>query len=499
MLASRLVIFPARGDYIDGRFVRPARPDGEIRRQSPADFRELVGVFPHALEHVDAAVAAARAAHTAWARLGVEARADALGRLKAAAALRGDELARLIAIEVGKPAWESAGEVAALGSKIDVTLEEGAREIAPRRPAGVAGGVDWRPLGVVAILGPFNFPAHLPHGQAVPALLAGNTVVFKPSALAPAVGQLYAEIVDAAGFPPGVFNLVQGGADTGARLAAHEGVDGVLFTGSWAAGRAILESTLDQPHKLVALEMGGKNAAVVLRDAELREAAHAIVTGAFATAGQRCTATSRLIVERPVVDALLAEVLRLARGLRVGHPLEHDVFMGPLVCEEARERFLRMIARARDEGAQPVLSGGAFDAGRPGAYVSPSIHLVERPSGASAYQREEHFGPDLAVYVVDGLDEAITLANDSAYGLVASLFSRDDAAWQEFRLRARAGVLHRNRGTVGASGRLPFGGVGRSGNFRPGGVLMIASCAYPVAFLEGQSAPQRRPPGMPEV
>jgi succinylglutamic semialdehyde dehydrogenase len=487
----------ARGDYVGGRFRLAAKPDGEIARESPAERGLRVGAFPTSLVAVDEAVAAARGAQPAWARLTVDDRGAALRRLKDAIRARADELAQTVALEVGKAIWEARAEVAGLISKVDVTLEEAAAELEPRRPEGLAGGTEWRPLGVVAVLAPFNLPLHLPHGQIVAALLAGNAVVVKPSELTPATGQLYAEAIDAAGLPPGLFNAVQGGGAAGARLAADPGVDGVLFTGSFATGRRILEATLDQPGKLVALEMGGKNAAVVLRDADLERAAVEIAQGATLTTGQRCTATSRLIVERAVADALCDKISRIFREIRVGHPLVEDTYMGPLVSEPARARYLSALAAADAETAiERVVPGGAIDRSPPGAYVAPSLRRVARRDANSAYQRDELFGPDLAVYAVEDLDEAVALANDTEYGLVQSLFSRSRASWGEFRARARAGVLHWNRATTGASGRLSFGGLGRSGNHRPAGVLMIRACAYPVALLEGEGR-SSLPPGFP--
>jgi len=491
--ATVRTMLEVRGDYVAGRFRLPERPDGEIVRDSPAERGRRIGVFPTSVAAADEAVAAARRAQPAWGRLTLAERAFALGRLKDVLGARTEDLARLVALEVGKAIWEARSEVAGLISKIDVTAQEASIEIAPRRPEGLSGATEWRPLGVVAVLGPFNLPLHLPHGQIMAALLAGNAVVFKPSELTPGTGQAYAEAMDAAGLPAGVFGMVQGEGASGARLVENRDVDGVLFTGSFATGRRILESTLHQPGKMVALEMGGKNAAVVLADADLERAAVEVAQGATLTTGQRCSATSRLIVERTVADALVDRVARMFREVRVGHPLAEDTYMGPLVSERARTRFLEALAAA---DAEPVVAGGALDLSPAGAYVAPSLRRITRRDRTSPYQQEELFGPDLAVYAVADLDEAIALANDTEYGLVASLFSTSRPGWDEFRTRVRAGVLHWNRATTGASGRLPFGGLGKSGNHRPAGVMMIRACAYPVAMLEDAGSPSR-PPGFP--
>src|SRR5207237_7527886 len=269
---------------------------------------------------------------------------------------------------------------------------------------GYAGGVSpdappfecrFKPLGVVAVLGPFNFPVHLPNGHVLPALACGNTVVFKPSEIAPHAAELYARCLAESGVPPGAFNLVQGPGPVGAALAAHPGVDGVLFTGSWAVGQAIQRASLGQT-KLLALEMGGKNAALVLRDADLDKAVYDALFSAFVSAGQRCTAASRLIVEGPPAraDAVAARIAAAAERLSIGHPLREGVFMGPLASEPGREKFLAASRAAPETMLEPrALSPG----GLRGWYVTPGVHRVRARTG-SAYERDEQFGPDLAAY-----------------------------------------------------------------------------------------------------
>jgi succinylglutamic semialdehyde dehydrogenase len=325
---------------------------------------------------------------------------------------------------------------------------------------------------VLAVLGPFNFPGHLTNGHVIPALATGNTCVIKPSERAPAVGQLYAELAERAGFPPGVFNLLQGDAAVGAALAADPRIDGVLFTGSWAAGRRIAEANLDQPHKLLALEMGGKNAVLVCEDADLDAAARAIAFGACVTAGQRCSATSRVLTFPRVADALCERLVALLRGLVVGYPLDEGVFMGPVISTAARAR--------------------------PGHYVRPSLHRVARLSGASRYQREEHFVPDLWIHSVDTLEEAIAAIDATDYGLVASVFTAQRAIFERVYRDTRLGLLNWNAPTVGASSRLPFGGLKRSGNDRPAGAASPLYCTYAVGSLELERPAPGSWPGFPK-
>ena len=334
------------------------------------------------------------------------------------------------------------------------------------------------------MLGPFNFPLHLPNGHVLPALACGNTVVFKPSEIAPHAAELYARCLMEAGVPAGAFNLVQGPGPAGAALAAHAGVDGVLFTGSWAVGQAIQRATLGQT-KLLALEMGGKNAALVLRDADLDKAVYDALFSAFVSAGQRCTAASRLIVEGPPerADAVAARIAALASKLSVGHPLDDGIFMGPLASEQALDKFESGIRAA---AAEPVLEPRRLSPrGLRGCYLSPGVHRVLERTG-SAYEKEELFGPDLAVYHAASLEEAVAIANATDYGLAASVHTASRESFERCLSALECGVINWNAPTVGASGRLPFGGLKRSGNHRPAGLFSALYCAAPVAVLRGE-------------
>ncbi|MBW2280216.1 MAG: aldehyde dehydrogenase family protein [Deltaproteobacteria bacterium] len=481
--------FDPRGDFIDGSFSLPDRPTGEIALEDPGDLRAPLGAFPFARDSVDTAVAAARRAWPAWRDLPAGERATFLERFARALDDDREALALVIAREAGKPLWEARTEVGAMISKVEITLGEGLDRLGERAfDAGGGRTARWRAhaRGVLAVLGPFNFPGHLVHGHVVPALATGNCVVIKPSERTPATGQLYADLAARAGMPRGVFNLVQGDGACGGELAAHPDVDGVLFTGSWSVGRRILEATLDQPQKIVALEMGGKNAALVCADAELDGAAEQIAFGACVTAGQRCSATSRIIVDSAQADALCEKLVDLFQGIRVGYPLDGDVFMGPVISNASAERHGQVMAWAADEGAQVLVAGGPCEGPRAGHYVRPSLHRLARLDPDTRYQREEHFVPDAAVLVVDSLDEAIAALNATGYGLVASVFSSDRGAYEQVWRESRVGLLNWNTSTVGASSRLPFGGQGQSGNDRPAGATAVDYCTFPVASLEAE-------------
>src|SRR5436305_3943383 len=315
-------------DFIAGSWADPAKADGTIDDRSPADLSVSLGRFAWAVAQVDRAVAAARGAQRAFAAAPVPERAALVRRIGEVLKQHEEELARAIALDVGKPLWEARTEAQACSAKAAITAGEGLKLVANFPAPGQRGAeCRFRPLGVAAVLGPFNFPIHLPNGHILPALACGNAVVFKPSEIAPHAAEVYARCLEEAGIPRGVFNLVQGGPAAGAALSAHSGVDAVLFTGSWAVGQAIQRANEGQT-KLLALEMGGKNAALVLADADPEKAAYDVLFSAFVSAGQRCTAASRAVV---VGDArrFAQRIVQLARQLSIGHPLDDGVFMGP--------------------------------------------------------------------------------------------------------------------------------------------------------------------------
>jgi succinylglutamic semialdehyde dehydrogenase len=487
-----------RGDYIDGSFRIPKAPDDELVVSSPADLDDEVARHPVDFTHVDAAVDAARRAWPGFRRMARAEREALLRRYQQAVEARREVFAEVIAREVGKPIWEARAEVNAVLAKVDVTLGEGARLVATTEIPNLPGRVEHRPLGVLAVVGPFNFPAHLPNGQIVPALALGNTVVFKPSEKAPSAGSLLAECVDEAGFPPGVFNVVHGALATSSKLVAHEGIDGVLFTGSYAVGRAIAQANAHRPERLVALELGGKNAALVDASADLERTARQLAFAAYATAGQRCTATSVAYVHRAVFEPLLERIAEAARALRVGHVLDARTFMGPVVSAPARARILDAFTAAEAGGYEAVVHGGATEvSGHRGYYLRPALHRAERADlVVQGYTDEELFGPDLAVHPIDDLEQGVALANRSRYGLAASVFTAERARFEAAAAELDAGVVHWNRSSAGATGRLPFGGVKRSGNHRPGGLAMSLSCSYPQGlYLEPD--PAAPPPSWP--
>lgn len=481
---------------------------GVVVSRNPAMPADTVFAASTELSHVDAAVAAAQEASRTWRRWSVQRRAGVLMRFRALAAEHAPGLGDALIDEVGKPAWEARAEVGLLGAKVDITLDEsptGGRHRVTGFSVPVSatrqGACLFRPHGVMAVLGPFNFPMHLPNGHIVPALLAGDTVVFKPSDKAPLCGQLLVDLFDRAlraeadggPAPAGVINLVHGGADVAQALVAHAGVDAIAFTGSWPVGRAILQANLDRPGRIVALEMGGNNAAVVMDDADLRQAAIEIARCAFNTTGQRCTCTRRAIVHEAVAPRLLPAIVRAAAAMAVGPPRRQPpVFMGPIITDSARRDVLDFQRRALAAGAEALLPAAALDRPGGGWFIGPGVLRVdrfsERDDPADSGCDREVFGPLLRVSVVRSFHEALAQANATRFGLAASLFTHRDADIETFLHEARAGCVNINTGTAGASSKLPFGGLGLSGNHRPAGAFALDYCAYPVASMREHSA-----------
>jgi succinylglutamic semialdehyde dehydrogenase len=430
---------------------------------------------------VPAAVAAARAALPGWALAPLASRIEVVRAFKAAVEARAEDFARLIATETGKPLWETRTEVASVAAKVEISITAQAERAGEK--AAEAGGVRQalrhKPHGVLAVLGPYNFPAHLPNGHIVPALLAGNTVVFKPSEQTPAVADFMADCWAAAGLPAGVLNIVHGAGETGRALAAAD-IDGLLFTGSAHVGAALARQFADTPHRILALEMGGNNPLVAWDISDVEAAAALVVQSAFLSAGQRCTNARRLIVG-PGSDALIDAVVALTDRLIVGAPFDDPApFMGPVISNAAADGLAHGWERLASAGQviRPLVRPRAD---RP--FLTPAII----DTTGSPPQDDELFGPILQIIRVADFDAAMRAANATRFGLAAGLIGGDAALWQRFWAASRAGVVNWNRPTNGASSAAPFGGIGASGNHRPSAYYAADYCAFPVASLEADA------------
>ena len=469
-----------RGHYIDGAWRR--YDDNPYRSTNPFTGETVFEAAFGQGEEVELAVGAAARAFKGWRLTSFEERAELLRAFGSALEARKEELAQAISQEMGKTLHEARIEAGACAGKVRITLEHGSKLVAPFSPEGLEGAeCVFRPLGVMAVVGPYNFPAHLANGHIVPALMTGNTVVFKPSSVTPLVGQIYAEAAEAAGFPPGVFNMLQIRRQLGDKLLTDQRVKGILFTGSYAVGLHIKRITLEDPWKLLALEMGGKNCSVVLDDAHLQQTVTELVTGSYLTTGQRCTGTARIIATRKIAQDLESGLVEYAGQLKSGDPQAPNTFMGPLATLGAKRDFLTMERQAEEDSAfQTLVKAGDFDH----ASVGVGLHRVLDYNASHPYLREEVFGPALTIEVVDNVEEALARACESDYGLSFSIFSKEKSNHELASRTVPCGIVNWNRATNGASGLLPFGGLGKSGNHRPAALFAPYYCTYPVAQLQ---------------
>ena len=431
---------------------------------------------------VAAAVEAARAAFPDWADRPRAERIEAMKLYQAVLKARAPAMAEAISRETGKALWETTAELGSMAGKVDISIRAYDERTGERTAETAFGSATLRhrPHGVAAVLGPFNFPGHLPNGHIVPALLAGDTVVFKPSEETPHTGQLMAECFKEAGLPAGVFNLVQGGRDVGAALL-DQPIDALMFTGSGAAGAHFRRKFADNPHVILALELGGNNPLVVWDAADAEAVAGIVVQSAFVTTGQRCSCARRLIVpEGAAGDRIIEAVIGLAERL-IFAPWDStpEPYAGPLISKRAADQALGAVHDRINAGARSLLNPGNIDS-LGDAFVHPAIIDV---TGVDVPD-EEMFAPFLSVTRVGSFEAAIEAANATRYGLSAGLVSDDPANWETFIRRIRAGVVNFNRPTTGAAGDMPFGGLGDSGNHRPSAWYAADYCAYPVASFE---------------
>ncbi|MGO1296072.1 MAG: succinylglutamate-semialdehyde dehydrogenase [Vibrio sp.] len=447
-------------------------------------------------QQVESAVAAARSALVTWRQSSFSEREAYVTAFVEVVKQNKERIAQTIAKETGKPIWETRTEAGAMIGKAAISAQA-YHERTGEHDKEVNGNqvvLRHRPLGIMAVFGPYNFPCHLPNGHIIPALLAGNTIVFKPSEQTPLCGELMVQLWQQAGLPDGVINLVQGAKETGIALAQSQGIDGLLFTGSAQTGQLLHRQFAGQPGKMLALEMGGNNPLVVSNHyGELDATVYTIVQSAFLSAGQRCTCARRLYVpEGERGDELLERLIDMTQRLVMGAPFaEPAPFMGPLISAAAAQHILNAQSQLQAQGGKSLLEAqkGIH------AFVSPGIIDVTKVNNLPD---EEYFGPLLQVVRYQTLSQAVDLANATRFGLSAGLISTDDREWQYFITHIRAGIVNRNRALTGASSDAPFGGPGESGNLRPSAYYAADYCAYPMASMEGDCTvlPEQTSPGL---
>ena len=434
-----------------------------------------------------AEVAAARAAWPEWSEHSIAYRIEAMRRFANEVRAREKAFADIIARETGKPLWEAQTEVGAVVNKVEISANAYLERTPMRRLEAALGNkiaVRHKPHGVLAVLGPYNFPAHLPNGHIVPALIAGNAVVFKPSEKTPAAGAMLVECFHAAGIPSGVLRLLVGGPDEGRALAAEPGIDGLLFTGSVRVDMALNEQFAKTPHKMLALELGGNNPIVVSSAKDLDAAATIVMQSAYLSAGQRCTAARRLIVEDGKEGKLVDKLTRLIDRMIVDHPhADPPPFMGPVIDNQAADHLQAQWVELMMKGGKPIRRLERRDEKMP--FLTPALidvtDIKDRPD-------EEMFGPVLQMIRVADFDSAIAEANNTRFGLAASLVGGSPSQYDKFWKQVRAGVINWNKPTNGAPSNAPFGGIGLSGNHRPSAFYAADYCAYPVTSSEADVA-----------
>lgn len=438
---------------------------------------------------VDQAIKSARTAFEAWGELSFEERKKYLEKFQEELTKHREELSELISKETGKPLWETNMEMGGMINKLNISIKAAEERAGTKvkESASVTAALRHKPHGVLAVFGPYNFPAHIPNGHIMPALLAGNTVVFKPSELTPAVAERTVQIWDASGLPKGVINLVQGSAETGIALSQHSQIDGLLFTGSSHTGKILHEQFGGQAQKILALEMGGNNPLIVHKASDLQAAAYLTIQSAFISAGQRCTCSRRLIVAKGQAgDEFINKLIEMTKTIKVGHYAD-EVFMGPVISSAQAKNLLDAQAELIKSGAKELLGMQLLqeDSGLLSPGILDSSNLL-----ADQYKElrdKENFGPLLQIYRADDFDHAIEIANDTQYGLSAGLISDDKELYQKFFKKIRAGIVNWNNQLTGASSSAPFGGIGLSGNHRPSAYYAADYCAYPVASLESET------------
>ncbi|QDK99187.1 succinylglutamate-semialdehyde dehydrogenase [Acinetobacter tandoii] len=446
---------------------------------------------------VEQACQSARAASAAWARRPLAERIEVIHRFASLLEQNKQQLATVISRETSKPIWETLTEVQSMIAKVAISIRayhERTGESITEMADGAA-SLRHRPHGVLAVFGPYNFPGHLPNGHIVPALIAGNTIVFKPSELTPWTAEETVKLWHEAGLPAGVLNLVQGGRSTGEALAQSHEIDGLLFTGSANTGYHLHKQLAGAPEKILALEMGGNNALIIDEITDIDAVVNLTIQSAFISAGQRCTCARRLIIKNGAAgDAFIERLVEVSRNLQVGQwDAQPQPFMGGVISLQAAQQILQAQQRLVDLGAEVLLPVTQADPNS--SLLSPGLLEVTKVNDVPD---EEYFGPLSCIYRYDHFDDALRLANATRFGLSVGLISPDRELFERLLIEARAGIVNWNKPLTGASSAAPFGGVGASGNHRASAFYAADYCAWPMASLESQqvSLPEKLSPGI---
>jgi succinylglutamic semialdehyde dehydrogenase len=482
-----------KGDYFNGAFQKATQKDECIEKFCPADTEQKLWEACVDYTNIEKVVESAQNGFKQWKILSFEERAFYLKKYKEALLKRQDDISEALSLEIGKPLWEAKTEASALLGKVDVTLNDSLSRIQTQTFENIMPeitGLSYhKPIGTTLIIGPFNFPCHLPNGQILSSLLAGNSIIFKPSEKTIYSSQILIECFHEAGFPEGVINFINGTVHTASELTKHPLVKGIFFTGSQPVGIKILENTYRDLSKLVALELGGRNATIIHSMVDMEHTLTELIRACYLTSGQRCSSTSIILVQKKWVDEFQAKFTELVRKIHVDHPIDFTSipFMGPLIDAHSQKLYYDFQEMTKTENIESLVAPKILERKKKGYYNAPALHYYEHPLTSSAFFKGEIFAPQACIIPFDTIDEAITLANLSPYGLAASVFTKDQQIFNLCKQELEAGVINLNRSTVGAHSKLPFGGVKNSGNFRAAAVSMIDHCASLTSTLETMS------------
>ncbi|MBC6414798.1 MAG: aldehyde dehydrogenase family protein [Bdellovibrionales bacterium] len=469
---------PFLGSYIKGKFQKVNKKRLQQKHKSPADFEDLIFYWDeHPCLDLNSLCFSGKKAQRKWSQTPFPERVKKLKKLKPIIKKNIKNWGELISRETGKALWESEGEVKALLLKLDFTLEEALKRI-KTQSLPPYGQIRFKSRGLCLVIGPFNFPMHLPFGQILPALLAGNAVIFKASEKAPASAQALTGAFDQIGLESGLYQLVQGGGKISKKLCNQNLIDAIFFTGSFETGDKIKQSLVKDYNKLLALEMGGYNSSLVWDDADLNLAVQECLKACFWTSGQRCSSCSQIILHKKIASEFIKLFLEKAKQLKVNH-WSQNPWMGSLIDKKSLQRFFKFQKQIKKAGGQFLLEGKQLYKEK-GYYVSPGIYKMAFDKN-SLIGTQETFTPQVIIYETRQLKEAVELINHSGFGLSLSVFSKDKKVKEEMFQCSKVGLVYYNLASVGASSYLPFGGVGKSGNDRPAGAFAIDSCVIPMA------------------
>ena len=490
--------FTLRGDYFDGSFTSPngleeseiTSSNEEISKYCPGDTTEKLWDAQVNYNNIEKVISSAEQGFDSWRKLSFKERVEYLKKFQKVVTEKKVEIGTAIALETGKPLWESMTEAGALAAKVNVTITDSLERIDKSTISQVLPNIDGhvikKPLGACLVIGPFNFPCHLANGQILSALLAGNSIIFKPSEKTIYSSQMLVEAFHEAGFPKGVVNFINGTVKTTQDIIKHPSIRGIYFTGSLAVGKKILESVGADITKLVALELGGKNSTILHSDTDIDHALPELLRACYLSSGQRCTSTSMIIVHKSIEQEFIDKFKALTKRIIIDHPTKYDElpFMGPLIDGAAANTYKEFCKLGEENGAEALIPLAEVETKFQGHYVNPTIHYLKEAQKENPFTQEEIFGPNCTFTPYEDIEDAIRIANISDYGLAASVFTQQQDIYQLCLRDIDSGLINLNRSTVGASSRLPFGGVKNSGNFHPAAVSMIDHTVSTVASLE---------------